>query len=767
MATPVYSFLYEVDCTAMTVSPVAPQRAGCYGDHHFAAVRFELKNNSAADTYRYRIEIVDGSGAYDITELLSIQDGAVEYTIPCVWTAPGLATLRLIQIEVASDGSETASLHYPPVHLIFEQREGADMGEVLPIWQSVMTKAENGAASAVVAAANVSAVAEEARKATSDAEVATTQALEAAASGNQAAVSANSAALRAETAAEKAELVADDLEGQFPNIRDGEWYLGEEATGVPTTGPQGEKGEKGEKGEDGAGRAVENGGVIFNDYDNNTATGECAAAFNFYTSATGNRASAFGYQTLARGKQSFATGQYTEAREDTTYVAGIGNIAAYYGQYVCGRYNQHDDNWALFTVGNGNSDEERSNAFTVMEDGSARVMKTGDNDNAVTQKSYVDGAVAAVNTAVANALKGTFSGESVCIADVSPVQQELSVTVNRRNLIPYPYLETTKTQNGITFTDNGDGSVTVTGTATGDTFFFLTNAFIPPTVNEPYTVTGCPAGGGSGAYVLDCYGGGISYSADAGNGMRITFTQKTNATFRITVYSGATVDNVTFYPQLELGLIATAYTPYIPDLPAVTVTRCGKNLLAYPYLNTTRTENGITFTDNGDGSVTVTGTATGDTFFFLTNAFIPPTVNEPYTVTGCPAGGGSGAYVLDCYGGGISYSADAGNGMRITFTKKTNATFRITVYSGATVDNVTFYPQLEKGDTATAYQPYQEAATYTPNPDGTVDGVTGVYPATALFTDTAGAVLEGTYNRDINQAFAELQQAIISLGGNV
>ena len=34
-------------------------------------------------------------------------------------------------------------------------------------------------------------------------------------------------------------------------------------------------------------------------------------------------------------------------------------------------------------------------------------------------------------------------------------------------------------------------------------------------------------------------------------------------------------------------------------------------------------------------------------------------------------------------------------------------------------------------------------------------------------TDTEGAIIDAEYNRDINKAFAEMQQAIISLGGNV
>lgn len=75
--------------------------------------------------------------------------------------------------------------------------------------------------------------------------------------------------------------------------------------------------------------------------------------------------------------------------------------------------------------------------------------------------------------------------------------------------------------------------------------------------------------------------------------------------------------------------------------------------------------------------------------------------------------------------------------------------------------------QVEVGTTATAYEPYKEPIEYPVSADGTVEGVTPIYPTTTLMTDTAGAVIDCTYNRDINKAFAELQQAIISLGGNV
>jgi hypothetical protein len=75
--------------------------------------------------------------------------------------------------------------------------------------------------------------------------------------------------------------------------------------------------------------------------------------------------------------------------------------------------------------------------------------------------------------------------------------------------------------------------------------------------------------------------------------------------------------------------------------------------------------------------------------------------------------------------------------------------------------------QLELGGVATDREPAIDPTEYTPNADGTVDGVTALHPTTTLMTDTEGAVLDVEYNRDINKAFEQLVNAIISQGGNV
>ena len=74
--------------------------------------------------------------------------------------------------------------------------------------------------------------------------------------------------------------------------------------------------------------------------------------------------------------------------------------------------------------------------------------------------------------------------------------------------------------------------------------------------------------------------------------------------------------------------------------------------------------------------------------------------------------------------------------------------------------------QIEIGTEATPYKPFVDVATakvivndtdtYPINADGTVDGVTSIYPTTTLVVDTEGVTLDVEYNRDINKAIAEL-----------
>ncbi len=142
MADPIYKINFTVNRAVPSVTPTDAQSAGYYGDDNFALVTFTM--DSVVTGHRYRIEIVDGNGAYDISELLDAKNKVVSYTIPRKWTAAGTATLHLVELEIGNDGAEKAVAHYPPVRLLFEARdESVPMGDPLPTWQAVMTRAEN------------------------------------------------------------------------------------------------------------------------------------------------------------------------------------------------------------------------------------------------------------------------------------------------------------------------------------------------------------------------------------------------------------------------------------------------------------------------------------------------------------------------------------------------------------------------------------------------------------------------------------------------
>ena len=126
----------------------------------------------------------------------------------------------------------------------------------------------------------------------------------------------------------------------------------------------------------------------------------------------------------------------------------------------------------------------------------------------------------------------------------------------------------------------------------------------------------------------------------------------------------------------------------------------GKNLLSYPFLHNPGIVNGITFTDNGDGSVTVNGTAEADVSFIF-RAYV---FQGTYTLSG-GFGGSKTTYYL---GLGSSDYADVGNGVTRTYETQTTNNVFLRIVSGYTANNLIIKPQLEEGTEATEYEPYQE-----------------------------------------------------------
>lgn len=297
------------------------------------------------------------------------------------------------------------------------------------------------------------------------------------------------------------------------------------------------------------------------------------------------------------------------------------------------------------------------------------------------------------------------------------------VEVSGKNLIQFPYYDgTSKTFNGITYTVNSDGSVTVNGTATADSVFYFSRNYKFKGTNTDLFLSGCPNNGSGNTYDLVIAGLDISNNVtyvnnDVGIGKSINIPSDTvTINVYIRIRSKQAVENLVFRPQLELGDTATEYEPPITG-SELTVGVSGKNLVQYPYIGQKSQAEGITMVDNGDGSVTVNGVCdTIDATFYMQPITLLP--DTDYVLSGCPVGGSTAGYRIQFADNNWSkIFADFGSGAKIRVDKKmTFHMFRIIIAKGTVCNNLVFRPQLELGDTATDYEPYH-GAEYTITPD--------------------------------------------------
>lgn len=129
----------------------------------------------------------------------------------------------------------------------------------------------------------------------------------------------------------------------------------------------------------------------------------------------------------------------------------------------------------------------------------------------------------------------------------------------------------------------------------------------------------------------------------------------------------------------------------------------GKNLLPTTMYLNSAVINGVTFTNNGDGSVTAKGTST-DAIFFTLWGF--NTLADKGILPGLKVG--DTVYASDC----LLQETNSKELLKITTngtttinSSTTTMYVAIRVNEGVTV-NKTYYPQIEKGSEFTSYEPY-------------------------------------------------------------
>ncbi len=373
----------------------------------------------------------------------------------------------------------------------------------------------------------------------------------------------------------------------------------------------------------------------------------------------------------------------------------------------------------------------------------------------------------------ANALKGNLSGEVVSAKDVSPAEHELNIKASSKNLF-----KTTNYGLGSHNTSGGGLSNALKNYAMTTDFIYLP----------------------SGKYILSNIEGAhlryISlYNLDkqwtsniwTGRAKTFKFTIQEDCYVRIDIERADSVDidnYDTFMHEyqfmLEAGTTATTYTPYLTemDIDAATLSAYGKNLFNNDVSlvkQLTRTvKAGTVSTKNSGCEIHLPAgeyTLTDKNTPLDKNYYIYITINDK-----------DGNYVSGVtkdkynkeYGKKVDEYWIAGTDTTspLTFKLKEGDVVFLHNATGASVETTKnifnqLNIQLEAGGKGTEYEEYKAPSEYDIYLDGTVPGVGSVYPSTTLMTDTPGVLIECEYNRDITKAFAELEQAIISLGGNV
>lgn len=306
-----------------------------------------------------------------------------------------------------------------------------------------------------------------------------------------------------------------------------------------------------------------------------TASGFNSHAEGYYTSASGESSHAEGTSTQAVGNYSHTEGESTIARGINSHAEGEFTSAEGRTQHVEGRYNISDtNNKYVHIVGNGKMNyetesEEYSNAHTLDWEGNAWYQGTVK----IGGTSYDDGKELAIFDEVCG--NKTVESETASIRITDHLKEKNIInyqiygnstqkTRSGKNILPYPYAETTKTENDITFTDNGDGTITVNGTASADTTFNLCTDLV--LTAGTYTFSGCPSDGSDTTYFISGFTG-----TDIGSGFTITLDSDTTDSLSITIKSGTTVSNIVFKPQIEVGSSVTEYEQYsLPNIENVT-----------------------------------------------------------------------------------------------------------------------------------------------------------------------------------------------------
>lgn len=308
------------------------------------------------------------------------------------------------------------------------------------------------------------------------------------------------------------------------------------------------------------------------------------------------------------------------------------------------------------------------------------------------------------------------------------IEAQLVLNKATRNLLN-PVLQTS-TRNGITCTNNGDGTYTFNGTATDEAIFgFLgteeRKLLYKNVVGKTLKFLDGGFGHGNTGRCLLTIANGDGHPWAKGeqyDGYVFTAVEGYSDIYvDIHIYKGTTLLNVLIKPMLTTDIDASNddFVPY----SGYDIKTIGKNLIPYPYFHgSSHTTNGITFTVDSGGVIHASGTATAnvDATFALFRTILVPclTVGNKYTMTASVKNGKARVFLLNVTNDGTTDIAAliADNDTKsktFTFTRIEGAldSMGVTILKGTTVTDCQIRVQLEEGEIATNITKYNTSIT--------------------------------------------------------
>ncbi len=138
-----------------------------------------------------------------------------------------------------------------------------------------------------------------------------------------------------------------------------------------------------------------------------------------------------------------------------------------------------------------------------------------------------------------------------------------SLGFSKKNIITYPFKETTKTVSGVTFTDNGDGTITVNGTPTETAIFQLCNIKLD-TSKKYFISDGVNAS--QNTYYTQLYATDATSLPTSNANKPIVFTPE-DLTYSVRIVIKTAVSNLTFKPMIyRAEILDSAWKPYKPSV---------------------------------------------------------------------------------------------------------------------------------------------------------------------------------------------------------